>query len=326
MCFAAKPAPKPKPKPKLGSIGTSQLPGSWCDFGKEYTLGRANAMNLTVKSAEYTIGRVTVGDRIFYPEMGKKLLVVRFSMHNPLAKDQNVSYATYDWTAVDAKDQNVTQEYESAGIEGSGVKLDQAMKPAQKIDMYIVFRVAADGEVPKLMVANHSDSTAPIARYDLRGKVKPLPAPFADPSDKTGATVAKPIPCVMGACYSTGKYDMTVEKVDFATAKLRNESYDATTDYVLVTLAIKFLAGGSGALDANNLILKDTDGVSYQPMYSYTMPLSSYVRLEQTLYKGDSIKYRQAYTVPKGTKLQSLILKEADGYPYAVDISAYSAP
>jgi len=61
-------ATKPKPKPKLGTIGTAQLPGEWCKFGQAYTLGQArgsdaNAMNVTLKSAEYTIGHVKVGDR-----------------------------------------------------------------------------------------------------------------------------------------------------------------------------------------------------------------------------------------------------------------------
>ena len=49
----------------FGSIGTTQLPGEWCDSGKTYTLGKDNAVNLTLKSAEYTIGRVKVGSRVF---------------------------------------------------------------------------------------------------------------------------------------------------------------------------------------------------------------------------------------------------------------------
>ena len=53
--------------------------------------------------------------------------------------------------------------------------------------------VPAAGVVPKLIVER--EQGAPVIRYDLRGKVKALPQPFADPSDTTGATAREDSRC-----------------------------------------------------------------------------------------------------------------------------------
>jgi len=332
---AAKPKPKPKPKPaKLGAIGTSQLPGAWCDFGKAYTLGRvkgsdANAMNLTLKSAEYTIGHVKVGERMFRPQEGEKLLVIHYSLHNPLPKEQHVNYATIGWTAVDSKSENKNQEYLGVGVEGTGVSLDQAMKPAQKVQVYAIIRVNCTGEVPKLMAARY-EVPAPVARYDLHGKVKPLPTPYADPSDKSGATVVKEIPGVVGVSYITGDFDTKVEKVDFATPPLGDEGYDANNDYVVITFECTYWGEGSGVMGGSGsptsgMALKDADGVSYGIQYG-PMPVSSTRKFDPMAKQGESIRFRLAFSVPKGVALKSLTLKEFSGYPVVIDLSAYKTP
>jgi hypothetical protein len=331
-------ATKPKPKPKgtkLGAIGTAQLPGQWCKFGQAYTLGKAkgpdaNAMNVTLKSAEYTIGQVKVGDRMFWPQEGEKLLVIHYSLHNPLPKEQHVDYGTITWTAVDSKSENKNQEYLGVGVEATSATLfDQAMKPAQKIQVYAIIRVSGNGEVPKLMAAGY-EVPAPVARYDLHGKVKPLPAPYADPSDKTGATVANPIPGVIGVSYTTGVFDTKVEKVDFATPPFADEGYDANNDYVVVTFECKYWGQGSGGIGGSEsptsgMALKDADGVSYEIQYG-PMPASSNRRFEPSVKQGDSIKFRLAFSVPKGVALKTLTLKEFHGYPVVIDLSAYKTP
>lgn len=335
-CPAAKKVSAGKPKPKstnvkLGSIGTSQLPGEWCYFGKTYTLGKDNAINLTLKSAEYTIGRVKVGNRVFRPEEGKKLLVLHYTLHNPLPREHPLHYSTIEWTAVDAKDQNNKQEYLGVGVENTGASLDQPMKPAQKIQVYAVIIVPAQGEVPKLMAANHEDSKMPVARYDLRGKVKPLDPPYADPKDKTGATVASEIPGVIGTSYITGIFDTKVENVEFATPPLRDEGYDKDNVYALITIEYKYCGegssgiGGSGA-PTSGMELKDADGQSSKPMHGFMMPLTSYRRLEPALKEGESIKVRQAFSVAKGVALKTLTLKEFTGYPVIIDLSGQKTP
>ena len=335
VSLAAKKPPAGKPKPKsnnvkLGSIGTSQLPGQWCDFGKTYTLGKANAINLTLTSAEYTIHAVSVGDRFFWPQERQKLLVLHYTLHNPLPAERRVDHTTIDWTAVDANDQNKNQEYLSVGVQSTGKQLNQVMKPAQKIQVYAIIRVISQGEIPKLMAANHEDTKAPIARYDLRGKVKPLEPPYADPNDKTGATMVKEVPGVIGTFYTTGIFDSKVDAVDFANPPLDDEGYESGNVYVIVTLEFKLIAEGSSGLTGSgaptsDMVLKDVDGISYQYKYG-PMPVSSTRHFSPIINQGDSLKFRVAFSVPKGVGLKSLTLKEFYGYPVVIDFSAYKTP
>jgi len=230
------------------------LPGEWCDFGKAYTLGKADAMNVTLKSAEYTVGHVRLGGRFLWPNEGEKLLVIHYTLHNPLPREQHVSGATIAWTAVDAKSQNNNQEYLGVGVDDQAHnQLDQALKPAQKIEAFAIIRVAGEGAVPKLMAASGADAGAPVARYDLHGKVKPLPAPYADPSDQTGATVAKVIPGVFGTFYTTGNFDTKVEKADFATPPFADEGFDANNDYVVVTFECEYFGEGAGGMGGSGI-------------------------------------------------------------------------
>lgn len=323
--------PKPKAKPKLGSIGTAQLPGEWCDFGKAYTLGKADAMNVTLKSAEYTAGHVKLGGRFLWPNEGEKLLIIHYTLHNPLPREQHVDNATIAWTAVDAKSQNNNQEYPGVGVDDQAHnQLDQALKPAQKIEAFAIIRVAGEGTVPKLMAASGANAGAPVARYDLHGKVKPLPAPYADPSDQTGATVAKVIPGVFGTFYTTGNFDTKVEKVDFATPPFADEGFDANNDYVVVTFECEYFGEGAGGMGGSvaptsGMALKDADGASYTIQYG-PMPVSSNRSFEPSVKQGESIRFRLAFSVPKGVALKSLTLKEYSGYPVVMDLSAYKTP
>lgn len=332
---AKKPPPKPAPKPapKLGSIGTAQLPGEWCEFGKAYTLGtkaKGDAMNVTLKSAEYTIGHVRVGNSIFWPEEGQKFLVIRYSLHNPLPAEQGVDYRTISWTAVDAKSENKNQEYLGVGVDDKNQNsLSQSLKPAQKIEVFAIIRVDAYGPVPKLMAAR-LNVPAPVARYDLKGKVKPLPAPYADPSDETGATVAKKIPGVIGTAYVTGDFLTKVEKIEFAEPPLFNEGYTQGNVYVLVTLECTKCTQGAGGAGGSyaptyGMKLEDEDGVTYQPRYNSIHP-SVNRDITPSIEQGESGKYRVLFEVPKGTQLKRVTLKESRGLPIVVDVSSYKAP
>ena len=317
---------------KLATIGTAQLPGEWCNFGKAYTLGNkkdGNAINLTLKSAEYTIEQVRVGKNTFWPKIGEKFLVLHYTLHNPLPKEQRVDFTTITWTAVDAKSENRSPDNRSAGVDDKNQNLlDQTLKPAQKIEAYAIIRVDAYGPVPKLMAARRGVAS-PVARYDLKDKIKPLTAPYADPSDKTGATVAKVIPGEVGTSYITGAYVTKIEKVEFINPPFDNEGYKKNEVYVVVTIecANMEVGGGYGGSQAptSGMKLKDVDDVTYTWL-NRPMPPSSTRRFDPRAEKGETFKYRLAFSVPKGIGLKSLTLKEWSGNPVEIDLSAYTTP
>ena len=330
--FAAKTPVKKKPISKLGAIGTAQLPGEWCEFGKAYTLGNrkdGNAINLTLKSAEYTIGQFRIANRSFWPKIGEKLLILHYTLHNPLPKEQRVDSTTISWTAVDAKSENKNQEYRGAAVDDKNQNLfDQTLKPAQKIEVYTIIRVDAYGPVPKLMAAR-CGVPSPVARYNMAGKIKPLTAPYADPSDKTGATVAKVILGVIGTSYITGAHVTKIEKVEFINPPFDNEGYKKDEVYVVVTVECANMEGGGGyggsVAPTSGMKLKDVDDVTYTWL-NRPMPPSSTRRFTPSAERGETFKYRLPFSVPRGIGLKSLTLKEWSGNLIEIDLSAYKTP
>ena len=137
---------------------------------------------------------------------------------------------------------NANREYsQNIGQEADSLALGtMSLKPAQKVDLYTYIVVAAGGEIPKLIVKR---GDGPVLRYDLRGKVKALPAPFADPSDSTGSTALKEVPAQMAAYAPTGVFDVKVESATYTDATYADHEPEEGTRHLLVTVAIKIRPG-----------------------------------------------------------------------------------
>ncbi len=319
---AGKPSQKPKPK-KLYTIGTSQLPGEWCDFGKTYTLGKQVPLNITVKSVEYSVGRIKAAGRYIWPTWDKKFLVIRFALHNPMPKERDVRTASIQWTAVDSEGKDRNQSF--VGIDGSGDRLDQRIKPAQKLQCFAIIEVAAKGEVPKLMAAAFMDSAAPVARFDLHNKVKPIPAPYADPSDASGATPLDEVSGTMENTYMISGYDVKVDKVEFTEGDVAGHKPGKKFDYALVTVEYTSHLNRSGGL-TSFAEMKDADQAPC-PRSPGTLGETSDRMVQLEIKPEETIKCRLLFTVAKGVGLKSLSLKgEVGGRPVVIDLSAYKAP
>lgn len=327
--LAAKtPIAKPKPKvksndTKLGTIGTSQLPGEWCDFGKTYTLGKNFPLNLTLKSAEYTLRSSRTDLTYVLPRRGEKLLVLHFTLQNPNPREGHVGRVSIDWTAVSAKSQDTVQGF--VGIDGTGDRLEQGLKPGQKVECFAIIPVDCQGEVPKLMAAAHGDRAAPVARYDLRAKVKPLAAGYADPNDKTGATLLQEIPAVLGQSYPSGFWDVKVDSIEFRAEPFATEKLKKNEVYVVATLEYTNGTARPGSVAGNRIVLVDADGVRYNARNG-TLSASSDRRIQVQTNGGETAKFRLAYLVPRGIGLKSLTISDDAAWSLAFDLSAYKTP
>ena len=88
-----KPATKPKANPNSPVLlGTTQLPGDFGQLGTTYTVGKSDPVNFTLKSAEYSITPLMVGNSIWVPKADQKLLVLHYTIHNPLKREQQYSW------------------------------------------------------------------------------------------------------------------------------------------------------------------------------------------------------------------------------------------
>ncbi|HTQ08677.1 MAG TPA: hypothetical protein VMI31_01260, partial [Fimbriimonadaceae bacterium] len=82
--------------------GTTQLAGDNGKLGVEYTIGKGNAaINVKLKSVEYSISRRIDGDLVDWPKPNEKFLVLHFNIHNPNHFQVTTNGYSLKFTAVD---------------------------------------------------------------------------------------------------------------------------------------------------------------------------------------------------------------------------------
>ncbi|MFD1734091.1 hypothetical protein ACFSC4_27090 [Deinococcus malanensis] len=144
--YAANSPAKQPAKPVV--LGTTQLDGQNARLGQTFTVGKQQPINITLLSAAYSTSRVMLGTQMVVPKPNEKLLVLRFTAHNPTKSDTSLYGLRF--TAVDAKDVNHVSE--SAFVRaGTSEEFRASLKPAQKVEVVSVVRVPASGVVPKLI-------------------------------------------------------------------------------------------------------------------------------------------------------------------------------
>lgn len=328
VAMAAKPKPKPKPKTtNHATLGTTQLKGEYADIGSTYTLGGGDyALNLTVKSVEYSVAPLTIGDYFYYPKAGEKFLVIHFNVHNPRPQEAFARYDSFTITAVDAENEN--REYiKDAGIEPKAtddkntkpVSFSMTMKPAQKVDVFTAIAVPAKGEVPKLIFKSPDDR---VLRYDLKGKVKPLAAPYADPEDKTGATAFSKVPAKIGDMYQIGEFGVKVDGISFRDKPMPDSEMGEGNHYLVLALTIKNIAPTKQFLrgDFFQLGIKDADGVTTQPMWDMYLA-SRDIAFSNDVEPGQEVRGRYIFEVPKDLDMKTLFITREENRTYEYDLS-----
>ena len=300
-------AKKPAAATKAGGpivLGTRQLAGDFGKFGTTYTIGKDAPINFTLRSAEYAVRPFSVDGNAWVPNKDQKVLVLHFTVHNPQPQEENFYWADLRFTAVDAQDKN--HEYVQAITrEGTRVAVNQNLKPAQKIDLVTAILVPAQGEIPKLIVQR--EEGAPVIRYDLRGKVKGLPEPIADPADATGATARAEVPAKAGAFYPLGEFDLKLDAVAYTDEALLERELEAGKRYATVTVTIKNTTSEEhGYYWANFAVeLIDADGEKAD----YTQALVKASRNEAAqgkLKPGEEGRFRFFFPVPANVEAKTL--------------------
>lgn len=196
--------------------GASQLSGGEGVLGQTYTLFRGDsALNYQITKLEWSVGNYlydspSKNDYMVAPD--KKALVISLTIQNPNKTERSVDGSSIRFTGVDSKNSNVSGDgywYE----QGTLRPVSLSLKPAQKVVVFTRIVVDADVSLPKLIV---DDSNNAVWRYDLRGKVAPLPAPFADPSVIDGSSALTVFPAQIGVYYPAVT-NFKLDKVSYST-------------------------------------------------------------------------------------------------------------
>jgi hypothetical protein len=303
--------------------GTTQMAGEWAEIGKEYTLGVEDPMNFELRSVEFVASRVIVGEDIFAPKADEKMLVIHYTIHNPQSEERNASWNTFNFTVVDATNQNA-EFSQYVGQEDNSLEIGSInLKPAQEIKVYTFFIVPAKGVIPKLIVKRPDGL---VLRYDLKDKVTPLPAPYADPSDSTGATALKEVPWPIGSYCPIGKFDIKFDSAMYTDETYVEYSPEEGTHHLLLNVTIKNPSSQTQTVywSTFNPGIKTAGGetIAYN---QYLLHAKRDEVLEAELEPGQEVRGRFFFQVYKDDPAAKLLVREGpdddNGRLYSFDVS-----
>lgn len=301
-------AQKKKTPPAHIVKGTTQLSGENAQLGVTYTLGKQNPFNITLKSAEYSIEPVVIGNSIYTVKEDEKFLIMHFVYHNPMHENYFVRWDTFRFTVVDSSDQN-HDGLTALGAEADHTDVSMDLKPAQKKEVMAVMIVPAKSEMPKLIIGSGDDL---VLRYDLRGKVKGLPATYADPADKSGATALDTVNVKLNTPYSIGTWSIKVAGAQIISERQIGEAEaDEDGRFCAVTFSIKNISPNKEFFrwDTLGVKLVDTDDVELDNSF-WLFRATSAKSFENDIPAGKEFTLRYIFkikndTTPKALKLTS---------------------
>ncbi len=297
-------------------LGTTQMDGVAAHLGETFTLGQQSPLNFTLTRAEYSLGRVVLGNTVYFPKAGEKLLALHFTVHNPQKRDVRYYWADLNFTAVDAQDRN--HVFAQAVVrDGTTERLEINLKPAQKVQVMTVIRVPAAGVVPKLLVQRESA----LLRYDLRGQVTRLPAALADPTDPDGATAATQIRSTPGSFVPLEAFDVRLDEAKWTEEVLNGKAPRAGRRFLVAVFTVKnpLASGQSYAWSDFKPTLRDADGERVE--YNGVMLKAS--RDEHAggrLPGGEETRVRFFFELPANVGVDSLSITDSAGRLYGYDL------
>ncbi|HWG84137.1 MAG TPA: hypothetical protein VNT60_01545 [Deinococcales bacterium] len=305
--------------------GTTQLAGGEGVIGKTYSLGRTDdALNFTLNAVEYTVTRLTNGSEVVIPKADEKLIVLHYTVQNPQKREMSLTWSSFKFTAVDARDTNhVGQPYPVR--DGTTERISSlSLKPAQKIDLMSYWMVPAAGITPKLIVERGSNN--PVLRYDLRGKVKGLAAPFADSADVSGATAREEVPAATGSYYPLGTFDLKLESVSFTTDPILGNKAREGKRFLVVTFSMRNGSGksaGEASYGWSTIRVegRDADGDSFE-FEGDKAKATRDERSDGRLKPGEETRFRAFAEIPADLSVKSITVREGQSRSYTFDVSS----
>ncbi len=316
---AVKPAPKPAPRPAI--ISSTQLKGDQAKFEQEYSLGKDSPINIVVHSAEYSVARVVTSGEMDFPMANEKYLIVKMTLRNPQPSELFIRYDSLKITAITADSVNFDcQNWVLTG----GNSLSMTVKPAQKIEAVAYIKVPANENIPKLMFKSSDDL---VLRYDLRDKIKPLVAPFADSSDPKGATALATVPGQLGAYCDLGEWDFKLDSAAYTTEPPKETSLNDENNHYLV-ISGSFKNGGPAEYYfrydsvAPTVTTADGDDIESRGMMELA---SRHEWVALNMKKNQEIKVRIYFEMSKDVTPKVFTMKMQDGTrAFSWDLSTMS--
>ena len=228
-------------------------------MGNIYTLGSAVPLYFSLKSAEYTITRQHFSNIDIVPGARVKLLVIHFSLQNPLRDPVRITRDTLRFTVEDTINMRYTA-VDEIGVAETGQSLEMTLQPAQQVKLYAVFLLPATSNATTLTVLPQ-DAEGRLIQYPLQGKIQALPVAVADPADTTGTSTRDDVPMLPGAFFPSGVLDIRIDGIQLI-SNTGNNHPQTMARSLTINMSVKNMSASSfkiypGALTA---VLQMTNG------------------------------------------------------------------
>jgi hypothetical protein len=294
--------------------GTTQQNGGEGVIGQTYTLckGTDNARNFQITKLEYSVGNYLYngGDDDDTLSPDKKGLIVYMTIQNPQPREIYIGGSNIRLSGVDSKNQNVSTEnewYEQGTFRGVGTNL----RPSQKINVIARFVLDTDVSLPKLIV---DDCNNAVWRFDLRGKVAPIPAPIADPAVPDGSSALLKFPAQFGVNYPCRMGTFRLDRVEYSSAAWFDGSNPPENGkWAILYFTVRNNTKKPQSVGQVDLSVVDQDGIAS----------SNY----QWLYRASRDAYASEVQIPAGGEIQVRALAEVQSgvQPKALRLAYYGS-
>ena len=214
-------------------------------FGETYTVTDTNQfgpVNFTLLSAEYSVGRFNLtNDTTYAPKAGEKLLILRYRLKNPNTAD--LYYSSRSLFQTVTSDDQTREDSGQSRREGQKEIIAAEIKPGQGFDDLVTYAVIpAKGALPKLILRmGRAGTSEKVIRYLLgqgKNRVKPIPVPYADPADPSGATARTEVPAKIGATYIAGDLDVRLDSAAYTDGPLGELTAEEGKRFLVATVTV----------------------------------------------------------------------------------------
>jgi hypothetical protein len=297
-----------------------QPPAGQGEFGKTYSMRRGEPLYFTLRSAAYAVAPVSIGENWFATAAAEKLLVLHFDIENPGPADRLVRFDSLRISAIDTAQVEHPQKG-LWGLEGRNEPAAFPLASGKKVSLFAVVTVPAKGEPPTILVRSNRDNDGPDLPYEVHGHVPALPAPYADPTDPTGATALPEVPAAQGVAYPCDNFAVTVEKSAFTTAAIGEAKPNEGDRFLVFTLLVKNQTPVEHLLRFDMLQPVLTSKAGERLPYKGMVLENADRPVAQLVGPGAQMPVRIFFAVPKDATLQQLLLQEQKSRRYLYPVT-----
>ena len=278
------------------TLGTVQMPGDAGKVKTIYQLGeKGKELHFTLDSATVATRYKTV-DQNLIAGKAERLLVLSFTVHNPLKTEQSADARSFKFTVVSPDDKNV--EYTGAVYEPvKRTTITQMLKPAQKVKLDAVIPIFAEGPITKLIVARGAGK---VLRFDLRDPLVKSTSVFST----DGVSVGNEATVELGKPFDFAGFDMEIQEMKEATEPIGAFVPSASSGvyYVTIKFSNPLAKPQSVGWQYFKPELTDENGEKLH-WPSDMVSMSTGKTLVQEVDGDGSVRARYIFTGPKGLKL-----------------------